>query len=185
MSLIATTLVETGTFCDFLSRRNSDPPVLSWGENRRVRKCLDGLSHCPAPPEDLQGAVEIMQEDLISPEHWANFLLWLPSRARNSNKWWCTSCSNRSIMSTSNSHTSHVIQHKNESEHFTTFCFPLRKVFNWVPRRAQSVKQPTLDVGSSHNLAVPGTESCIGLCANSVEPAWDSLSLLSLPLKNG
>lgn len=30
--------------------------------------------------EDLQGAVEITQEDLMSPKHWADFFLRLPSR---------------------------------------------------------------------------------------------------------
>ena len=48
---------------------------------------------------------------------------------------------------------------------------------------AQSVKRPTLGFGSVHDLTVCGFEPCIGLCADSVEPAWDSLSLLlSLPL---
>lgn len=42
-------------------------------------RCLDSLPHCPASWEDLQEAVEIMQKDFISPEHWADFLLRLPS----------------------------------------------------------------------------------------------------------
>lgn len=79
MSLAATALAEMGIFCNFLSRRSSDPTVLSWGVNGgavgEVQKCLDGLPHCPAPPKDLRGAVGIMQEDTISPEHWTNFLL--------------------------------------------------------------------------------------------------------------
>ena len=46
---------------------------------------------------------------------------------------------------------------------------------------AQSVKHPTLDLGSGHDLTVPEFEPCIGPLADSVEPAWDSLSL-HLPL---
>ena len=56
----------------------------------------------------------------------------------------------------------------------------------WV---AQSVKCPTLDFSSGHDLRVHGFEPCIGLCADIAEPAWDSLSpslsappLLSLSL---
>ena len=50
----------------------------------------------------------------------------------------------------------------------------------WV---AQSVKRPTLDFGSGHDLTVREKEPHVGLCADGVEPAWDSLSLpLSLPL---
>ena len=43
----------------------------------------------------------------------------------------------------------------------------------WV---AQSVKYPTLDFGSGHDLTVHETEPCIRLCTDSAEPAWDSLS---------
>ena len=47
---------------------------------------------------------------------------------------------------------------------------------------AQSVKRPALDFGSGHDLTVCGFEPLIGLCADSVELAWDSLSpLLSVP----
>ena len=42
----------------------------------------------------------------------------------------------------------------------------------WV---AQLVKRLTLCFGSGHDLVVPETEPHIGLCANGVEPAWDSL----------
>ena len=45
---------------------------------------------------------------------------------------------------------------------------------------AQLVKHQTLDFGSGHDLTVCGIKLCIGFCADSVEPAWDSL--LSLPL---
>ena len=43
----------------------------------------------------------------------------------------------------------------------------------WV---AQSVKCPTLDLGSGHDLMVSEFEPRTGLCADSAEPAWDSLS---------
>ena len=46
---------------------------------------------------------------------------------------------------------------------------------------AQVVKHPTLDFGSGHDLAVCGFKPQIGLCADSEDPAWDSLSA-SLPL---
>ena len=41
---------------------------------------------------------------------------------------------------------------------------------------AQSVKHPTLGFGLGHDLVVREFESRIRLCADSVEPAWDSLS---------
>ena len=55
---------------------------------------------------------------------------------------------------------------------------PLRGVRNlcrgtWV---AQSVKHLTLDFGSGHDLMVCEFEPCVRLCADSEEPAWDSLS---------
>ena len=40
----------------------------------------------------------------------------------------------------------------------------------------QSVKCPTLDFGSGHDLMVHEMEPCIRLCADRVEPAWDSVS---------
>ena len=42
---------------------------------------------------------------------------------------------------------------------------------------AQLVKHLTLDFGSGHDLTVGGIEARDGLCTNSMEPAWDSLSL--------
>ena len=45
---------------------------------------------------------------------------------------------------------------------------------------AQLVKRLTLDFGSGHDLTVHGFEPRVGLCADSAEPAWESLSL-SLP----
>ena len=41
---------------------------------------------------------------------------------------------------------------------------------------AQSVKRPTLDFSSGCGLAVCEFEPCSRLRADSVEPAWDSLS---------
>ena len=41
---------------------------------------------------------------------------------------------------------------------------------------AQSVKHSTLDFGSGHDLPVREFEPCIRLCADGMEPAWDSVS---------
>ena len=50
----------------------------------------------------------------------------------------------------------------------------------WV---APLVKHQTLAFRSGHDLMVRGIEPHIGLCTDSSEPVWDSLSLpLSLPL---
>ena len=50
----------------------------------------------------------------------------------------------------------------------------------WVD---QSVKLPTLDFSSAHDLMISEFKPCVGLCAGSAEPAWDSLSFpLSLYL---
>ena len=47
---------------------------------------------------------------------------------------------------------------------------------------AQSVKRPTLDFGSSHDLEVVRLSLChIRLCADSGGPPWDSLSLSLCP----
>ena len=43
----------------------------------------------------------------------------------------------------------------------------------WV---AQSVEHLSLDFGSGHDLTVCDIEPHVGLCADSAEPAWDSLS---------
>ena len=47
---------------------------------------------------------------------------------------------------------------------------------------AQLVKHLTLDFGSGQNFRVRGIEPCVGLCTDSVEPAWDSLPLSPPPL---
>ena len=41
---------------------------------------------------------------------------------------------------------------------------------------APSARHPTLDFGSGHDLTVPEVEAHVGLLADSVEPAWNSLS---------
>ena len=47
---------------------------------------------------------------------------------------------------------------------------------------AQSGKCQTLDFSSGHNISICEFETCDGLHNDSVEPAWDSLSLpLSAP----
>ena len=46
---------------------------------------------------------------------------------------------------------------------------------------APLVERLTLGFGSGHELAVCEFEFHVGLCADGVEPAWDSLPL-SLPL---
>ena len=43
----------------------------------------------------------------------------------------------------------------------------------WV---AQSVKCPTPDFDSGHDLMVHEFGSCMGLCTDPAKPAWDSLS---------
>ena len=47
----------------------------------------------------------------------------------------------------------------------------------WV---AQSVKCPTLDFGSSHDLTVHEIKPHVGLCTDRGKPAWDSIPSLSL-----
>ena len=46
---------------------------------------------------------------------------------------------------------------------------------------AQSVKHLTFDLGSSHDLTVGDTEPRLRLCTDSMEPAWDSVSLTLYP----
>ena len=42
---------------------------------------------------------------------------------------------------------------------------------------AQSVKCLAFDFGSGYDLTVPGVEPAVGLCVDSMEPTWDSVSL--------
>ena len=46
---------------------------------------------------------------------------------------------------------------------------------------AQSVKPLSLGFGSGHDLVVHGIEPQVRLCTDSMEPAWDSLSLSLCP----
>ena len=57
-------------------------------------------------------------------------------------------------------------------------------VQSWGTWVAQSVKHLTSDFGSGHDLTIRGIELHVGLCTDSVEPAWDSLSpsLSALPV---
>ena len=48
---------------------------------------------------------------------------------------------------------------------------------NWDAWVTESVKHLTVDFGADHALTVYEFEPCVGLSADSVEPAWDSLSL--------
>ena len=57
----------------------------------------------------------------------------------------------------------------------------LKKHGSWGAWVAQLVGHPTFDRGSGHDLIVPGFEPGVGLCTDSAESAWDSLSLF-LPL---
>ena len=43
------------------------------------------------------------------------------------------------------------------------------------------VKHQTLHLGSGHDLTVREFESHMGLCVDSMEPAWDTLSLFLCP----
>ena len=58
---------------------------------------------------------------------------------------------------------------KNEDELLKTSCCPGA----WV---AQLVKHCTVGLGSGHDLTVCEFEPCMGLCAEGMEPAWDSVS---------
>ena len=52
-----------------------------------------------------------------------------------------------------------------------------------VPGWLSQLSAPTLGFSSGHDLSVCGFESRVGLCAESTEPAWGTLSpSLSLPL---
>ena len=59
----------------------------------------------------------------------------------------------------------------------------LNRINSWDAWVAQLVKYLTLDFGSGHDPMFPEFEPHVRLCADSAEPAWDSLSPhLSLPL---
>ena len=52
----------------------------------------------------------------------------------------------------------------------------LKGTSSWGTWVAQLIKQPTLGFGSGHDLTVCEFEPRIRLCADSEEPAWDSVS---------
>ena len=54
----------------------------------------------------------------------------------------------------------------------------IRMIDCWGTWMAQSVKRLTLDFNSGHDLMVYEINPHIRLCADIMEPAWDSLSLL-------
>ena len=65
---------------------------------------------------------------------------------------------------------------------FQYFRQGIRKLKRRGVRVAQSVKHSTLGFGSRHGPMVCGIETCVGLCADSMEPSWGSLSpFLSTP----
>ena len=65
-------------------------------------------------------------------------------------------------------------------EHYTRKQLKNRPVEGaWV---APLLEQLTLDFGLGHGLKVRETEPQVGLRADNVQPAWDSLSLSSPPL---
>ena len=47
---------------------------------------------------------------------------------------------------------------------------------SWGTWVAQSVKHLADDFGSGHDVIICGNEARIGLCADGVDPAWESLS---------
>ena len=51
------------------------------------------------------------------------------------------------------------------------------KIYNILGLLSGSITCPTLDFGSGHDITVHEFQICIGLHADGVEPAWDSLSL--------
>ena len=59
----------------------------------------------------------------------------------------------------------------------------IKKGTCWGVEVAQSVKHPTPDFSSCHDLTVRDFQPGIRLCADGVEPAWDSLSVHPPPKK--
>ena len=66
------------------------------------------------------------------------------------------------------------------STHTVKLVFPESQSGLWLlerENREESVKRPTLDLSSGHDLTIHEFEPHVGLSAESVESAWDSLSL--------
>ena len=77
-----------------------------------------------------------------------------------------------------------VLELRYESDSHTQY--ELCHIFNFIRRGwdawvAQRVERYVLDFGSGHYLLVRGFEPLVGLCDDSTEPTWDSLSLPLLP----
>ena len=52
----------------------------------------------------------------------------------------------------------------------------------WAPGWPSRFKSPILGFSSGHDLMVHDIEPHVGLCADSVDPAWDSVPLSAPPL---
>lgn len=61
-----------------------------------------------------------------------------------------------------------------------TRCIHYNMLSTGVPAWLCRVRRPNIDFGSGHDLTVHEFKPHMGLCADSVEPAWDSISLPSL-----
>ena len=62
------------------------------------------------------------------------------------------------------------------ASHLLQIISPSEIIMHRSTWMAQLVEQLPLDLGSGHDLTVGGFKPCIRLCAESVEPARDSLS---------
>ena len=65
---------------------------------------------------------------------------------------------------------------KNEIQTHVATWMHLERILRKAAWVAQLVKRSILHFGSGRDLAVHGFKPCVGLCADSVEPAWDSLA---------
>ena len=112
------------------------------------------------------------------PTNWATWMKWIKSlETYNLSE----SGRNRKLRLITNNEIESVVKKfpTNKSsgpDSFTWGCYQLFKEElggTWV---ALSDEHPTLDFRSGHDLTVCESRPCVGLCADSVEPAWDSLS---------
>ena len=55
--------------------------------------------------------------------------------------------------------------------------------FKKKKKKKVELRRLTLDFSSGGDLTARGFQSCVGLCADSVEPTWDFLSLSLSPNK--
>ena len=76
----------------------------------------------------------------------------------------------------------HLLAYLKSCFGFLLGCFSLTKIHVGVPEWLSQLSA-WLDFGSGHDHLACEFEPCLGLCPDSMEPAWDSLSLsLSLSL---